>query len=899
MRLLTKALILLGFIIPMQVYALGLGELHTRSALNQPFDARLDLHANSPSELSGLEVKLASPADFARAGIDRPPVLDALRFRVVRDQGNAYVHITSRQPILEPYLNFLIEVNWSRGRLLRELTVLLDPPELLGGEAAGVESPQATQTPSRPKATPPVRNSRPQTAKRRAEAKEKTFPMVYGPIQRNEKLWNIAEKMRGDADIRATIPQVMMALLRNNPEAFIDDNVNQVKSGFVLRIDDTSQINAMSAEQARREFRRQYQLWLDYKQRRAAAARERMSHRSGARQGQSQRQSTSSRAARDKQGVLTLERPKGEKPVGGHLESESVGQGQESEELKKLRKQLAEAQQSAEANQQQNEAMHERLKAMEDQIAALQRLMSVRSDELSSLQQKMDSDKTEAEKQSDEKAAGKAEPGFFTKLSEGMSGFLKALRQSPQTMGIIGGAVLLLLTTLWLLMRRRRQGSADPYLYGRSPAPAYDTGMDEPWGEPEAPLDEVPTPSDTTLPWEAEPELETEPAAPAKPVMEEDPITQADIFIAYGNLDSAIEVMENAVRDYPSNGEYQRKLVDLLQKRDQQAKPEASTAPQQDSGEELLDTQVEQAASGLDMVQEDEGDLLTSDDLMAFEEALNEGDFAAPEDTRTDTPKGHDDIHSALSDFGLELGEDDDYSHEATADKGRTAGRDSGGLDFDLSDIHSELEQLTVDEGHVSASEHESVIPEFDLNASDDGDEVGLDFESVLDDETDTADKPTPEISLDENEADTLEFNLDDLARDLSDEELVSPQDPSTETPVTTDEPAPPVEPSSPDLESFEDDATIDLDMDLDLGEEEDELLGSEDNFDLNSLVEVADHEPDLLNDVDEVGTKLDLARAYIDMGDPEGARAILEEVLNEGSPQQVQEATGLLEQTQ
>ena len=139
MRLLSKALIILGFIIPMQVYALGLGELQTHSALNQPFDADLEILTTNPTELSGLEVRLASPEDFSRAGIERLPVLNALRFKLVKKGGRDYVHISSRQAILEPYLNFLVEVNWSRGRLLREFTVLLDPPELLGGEAAGLQ----------------------------------------------------------------------------------------------------------------------------------------------------------------------------------------------------------------------------------------------------------------------------------------------------------------------------------------------------------------------------------------------------------------------------------------------------------------------------------------------------------------------------------------------------------------------------------------------------------------------------------------------------------------------------------------------------------------------------------------------------------------------------------------
>jgi pilus assembly protein FimV len=816
-------MILLGFLIPMQVYALGLGELQTHSALNQPFDADLELTTTNPSELSGLEVKLASEEDFARAGIERLPVLNALRFKVVRKNGRAYVHITSPQAILEPYLNFLVEVNWSRGRLLREFTVLLDPPELLGGEAAGVESPEAMgAAPSRPAPAPSARTEAPISTP--AGGGKADFPLVYGPIEKNEMLWNIATKMRGD--LEATVPQVMMALLRNNPKAFIDHNVNRVKSGFVLRIDEVRDIYAMSPEEARKAFRHQYQLWLDYKQRRAMQADKRVHDREIAEQRRRMREERHQAAtgASQKQGVLTLERPEGDKQVGGQLESGAVGSGQESEELKRLRRQLAEAQQSAETNQKQNEAMHERLQAMEDQIAALQRLMSVRSDELTSLQEKMateepaPADKTETAEQA----------GLLDKLGGGVKGLLQTLRENPQTMGIIGGGLLLLLTTLWLLMRRRKQGGLDRFSY--QPAGGgndFDTPMGSPWEEDTQELD-----ADLVESWV---QPESAPAARgAASEMEEDPVTQADIFVAYGNLDAAVEVMEEAVNRWPDKGDYQRKLTELKDRRAAVLTPEENEAvlgggPAENA--EPVSTPMEEAP---------EQAFLTDEDLQAFEEEMQTGGEAAEKRPSSPEPETgqEDEIHSALSDFGFDLGEEHD-EHELPPRREVEADE---GLEFDLGDIHSELEQLTVDEGHVSADEHESAIPEFDLQDL----EEGLEEEQP---ETPQAESETAGLDLD------LEIPEPEPAESLAEEAKPAVEEPADQ---------------SEELE-----------------------------FDTDSLIEVEDHEPDLLNDVDEVGTKLDLARAYIDMGDPEGARSILEEVLKEGNEHQIQEANGLLGQIQ
>jgi len=110
-------------------HALSLGEIEMRSALNQPMSAEIQLSSVRPGELQSMIVKLASPEAFARAGIERTDVLADLQFSV--NEASQTIVITSRRPVVEPFLNFLLEVDWPAGRMVREYTVLLDPPVFL------------------------------------------------------------------------------------------------------------------------------------------------------------------------------------------------------------------------------------------------------------------------------------------------------------------------------------------------------------------------------------------------------------------------------------------------------------------------------------------------------------------------------------------------------------------------------------------------------------------------------------------------------------------------------------------------------------------------------------------------------------------------------------------------
>ena len=125
----TRISLLIVLLLTSEVWAIGLGDIKLNSALNEPLRAEIDLLSATPEELAGLRIDLASAETFTRYGIERPFYLQDMQFNIVdRGVDGSTVQIRSRSPITEPFLTFLVEATWTSGRLLREYTLLLDPP---------------------------------------------------------------------------------------------------------------------------------------------------------------------------------------------------------------------------------------------------------------------------------------------------------------------------------------------------------------------------------------------------------------------------------------------------------------------------------------------------------------------------------------------------------------------------------------------------------------------------------------------------------------------------------------------------------------------------------------------------------------------------------------------------
>jgi pilus assembly protein FimV len=264
---------------PAGAWALGLGDIELQSALNQPFRAEIALAA-SADELQGLRILLASPDTFERYGLDRPGFLNNFEFRVVAVNGRNVIQVVSRESVAEPFVTLLLEATWPRGRMLREYTVLLDPPVLLPAPAAppavrpaetrssgGNTSGGAISRPAAPPAAEPSAPA-PAPAVREPNVSSATPPPAsrapvsaaggsYGPVQRAETLWAIADRLRPD-DV--TVNQMMIAIYQANPAAF-GGNINVLRAGVTLRLPESADFASLAATVANAEVRRQTDEW--------------------------------------------------------------------------------------------------------------------------------------------------------------------------------------------------------------------------------------------------------------------------------------------------------------------------------------------------------------------------------------------------------------------------------------------------------------------------------------------------------------------------------------------------------------------------------------------------------------------------------------------------------------
>ena len=253
LRKLAVSLALAGILSTSNAYALGLGEIKINSALNEPLDAEIELLDARKLNPLQIQPRMADIDEYALAGIDKQRYLSDVIFKVfVGPDGKGRIRLTSPGPIKEPFLNFLVELNWPNGRLVREYTLLLDPP---------VYNPvrqrlAAQPIPAKPRATVPVA-PRPVTAAQNIRTEMNRKTQVFVDV--HDSLWGIADKYRPNDSV--TKSQMALALLKKNPDAFVGGNINRMKAGVVLNLPTLEEINALTPQQAATEVQRQNLAW--------------------------------------------------------------------------------------------------------------------------------------------------------------------------------------------------------------------------------------------------------------------------------------------------------------------------------------------------------------------------------------------------------------------------------------------------------------------------------------------------------------------------------------------------------------------------------------------------------------------------------------------------------------
>jgi len=963
-RKLVKTLLSLSLMAPAAALALGLGDIKLHSALNQRLDADIELLSVDPAEVNDIDVSLATADTFNKIGLDRPAVLMFLDFEVKQHQnGKYYVHATSKDIIREPFLDFLIEVKWPAGRVLREYTLLLDPPVSQKEAAPMVTAPESrpaapTQQPAAPAKQPQAAESPapapavstyyPQPAK---PSQQKQKGLVYGPVESKDTLWRIAQKMRPSDDI--SVQQMMMALLKANPYAFYDNNINRLKKGYVLRIDDPALLKAMNKAEAAREVSRQTREWQDYRKAAAAKAAERKPAAA--------EKMPAGAAAAKSEPKLKLVAPKGDdaKQAGTSAEGKAASGD--------MNEQLMLALESSAAQRKENEELQSRVNDLEEQLQDMQRLLALKDADLATLQKQLreqgqsvtlpsekaaeaEAAKPEekmadvqgaagtAEKPQPETAGQKEQPAEQApgkgeaangKMAEGeqakpageekapaaaagqkqpqpkpvakpkpkprvmpqpvkQPSFIESLLQDPIMLGAGGGTLLLLLILVFVMIRRRRKGGFQESILSGGTSSMLNTKGDEASGE-------TSFLSDLAISGMGGGTITADEG-------EVDPLTEADVFMAYGRNQQAEEVLKKALEGNPDRPEVIAKLLEVYYNTKDQAQFDSLAGESADKLKANDEIWSKVAAMGHELSPDNDlfagaeaapapapaqepdmkGEPVTDDVLdigLDLDELTAEMEGEASDedfDLGLDLPGDESDAgnkpaesaESELSDmdFDLDLGEEEPKPDEAPAKQADAAAEEeSTDLDFDLGELETEQESEPAQAGSEDLSDFDFELGELSTEEAEAPaeEEFSFDLETGGAEEESAAEPEQPKEDSGLGDMDLGDIDFGDLDLEGGEAEEAPTGD-------------------AGDEEEGE--------FSLDLDELESSAGGADELGDLGDL-----DEDSLLDEGDEITTKLDLAQAYIEMGDNDGARSMLEEVVEAGNDEQKQQAQDLL----
>lgn len=463
--------------------ALQLGEIQIKSALNQPLVAAIPLQPKNLTELEGLTVSLAPAQDFARAGLQVTPTDQTLQFHVVTDNnGQKLILVTSTQPITDPYLDFLVQVNTREGKQVREFVVLLNP--VIAAPAPAVEAAPVASTPSasaaatqpaelpapsqfpQPQPPPPQQKPSAQTAPVLQNNTQQPTPQAQPAslpgkidVQHGDTLYALARSAIRGSDVN--VDQMMLALKAANPDAFFRNNINNLKAGAILRIPTRDLIDQRSAAAAAAEVHRQYESWRAAKPHPATVV-----------------EGTAAQAAANaapKPGNappasdhLTLVPPTGE--AGGTNSRPGVAGGTGSATVAGLQQQLQANRDSLVSLNQSNSELESRVHSLQDISAKSDKLLSLKDATVAELQRKL------AAVQSGAAAApgassGKANASAKAAASTPAGAKIPVTKPAAPTVTqwymrplawVIAGVIVLLLIVLGLSGRRRRPALESP-----------------------------------------------------------------------------------------------------------------------------------------------------------------------------------------------------------------------------------------------------------------------------------------------------------------------------------------------------------------------------------------------------------------------------------------------------
>jgi pilus assembly protein FimV len=896
--------------------AAGLGKLTVLSSLGQPLRAEIELTAVSADEASALVAKLAPAEAFRSANIDFNPALMSLRFEVEARNGKQVIKVSSNQPINEPFVDMLLELNWTGGRMVREYTFLLDPPDLRATQApqvtapvdlgnrvapaaapAQAPAPAATAPTAAAGAAQPAPAARPPVAPAASPAPAKAAASEYA-VKAGDNLTRIANQVK---PVDVSLDLMLVALYRANPEAFAGNNMNRLKSGQILAVPDSDAIRAAGSDSEARgvvvahaaDFNA-YRSKLAGQVAASAPAKEADASQnvSGKITAKVEEKPTATNTAKDK---LTLSKATASAPQQG-----KTGQAAEED---KIAKQKAVDEAAA------------RVKELEKNVNDLEKLMALKS--------KAAADAKKPSASASAAAVASAASGVPTidaapvehkpkrtlvlppkKLAD--PSFFEILMDNITYVGAAAAAVLL--GAVGIMASRRRKKFVVP---ADEPSILGDTAM-----PPAQPLiaDAGGQSIDTN---NSVFNSNFAPSASQLDTNEVDPVAEADVYIAYGRDAQAEEILKEALRTHPERHAVRLKLLEIyVTRKDARAfETQASELYALTRGQGGEWEQAAAMGKGLDpanpLYTMGAGDASSAAPVAAAAmvgaaaaAAAAEPDFGS-DFGATYTPAApapaEEAPMAAASALDLDLNQDLSQDAAPAAPAIPAAGGDFNDLDFGSNFDTALPEAADASVSPASVAAENSNLMDFDLDglsfepaaapapapaaeapAQGPADDLGMDFGLDLPSAA-PVEEAKPSAASDPLDLDLAGFDIPEVPAFTEPPKAEAPSmdfDTGLDLPEETITAAPPPAAQEFDLSS----------IDLDLGSLD---SGAATATEAPATSAPASSEPLSAHHM-EMDTKLDLAVAYQEIGDKEGARELLDEVLRGGNPEQVVKATSM-----
>lgn len=557
---------------PIVGYTAGLGKLNVNSGLGEPLKADVELLSVTPEELSTLSAAIASEEAYNVQGIARLGIHNNIKVELAKsDTGSPILKIRSSLPISDPYLDMLIQVDWASGRLLREYTVLLDPPEYKSAvdtvsDFVNVNKPlQATGTSSVSNTRRTPANTTRNSVKKSAPSKTEDAASTDASLdelktKQGDTLVAIAQKMQTEG---VSLDQMLVGLFENNKSAFANGNMNQLKVGQIIKAPSAETLSAIDPKQAKQTLKLHSSNWNAYRNSLAGNVKT-----ASASEDAEPKQSASGKiaSAEDKSAVV--------KPGVQDVVKLSAG---DKNTVANQKSATAEADAKITAMQEEATARENALKeslsrvaALEKQIEDMQKLLALKNQTMTELQKNAEvvSEPVIEKTKSDEKTVDKSSaPAPAVKpevkkpavvnvappVTAEEPSFVDSLLSSLDLQLLGGTSALVFLGAGWLFLRNKRRKDLDSFERGilTSGGLRANTVFGNTTGN-----------SSTT-----DTSFLTDFAQSADGSMidtnDVDPIAEAEVYMAYGRDAQAEEILKDAIVKEPKRYELHLKLLEM------------------------------------------------------------------------------------------------------------------------------------------------------------------------------------------------------------------------------------------------------------------------------------------------------------------------------------------------